>query len=124
MQFVELTPRPTKSKIMFSITALPLWQTSIYLRSALFFLFLSQQARCEVIVKYTNCNILEHEWIRTGIRTLEAQIDKKIRTMKLGKILLVLIKKECIYNTWINWINKLQEIVEDSEKTSACFQRG
>ena len=44
--------------------------------------------------------------------------------MKLGKILLVLIKKECIYNTWINWINKLQEIVEDSEKTSACFQRG
>ena len=38
---------------------------------------LFQQARCEVIVKYTNCNLLEHEWIKTGIRTLEAQIDKK-----------------------------------------------
>ena len=22
-----------------------------------------QQARCEVIVKFTNCNLLEHEWI-------------------------------------------------------------
>ena len=38
---------------------------------------LFQQARCEVIVKYTNYNLLEHEWIRTGIRTLEAQIDEK-----------------------------------------------
>ena len=54
---------------------------------------------------------------------LEAQIDKKIRTLKLGKMLLVFIKKECIY-TCINWINKLQEIVEDNKKTSACFQRG
>ena len=36
---------------------------------------LFQQARCEVIVKYTNFNLLEHEWIGTGIRTLEAQID-------------------------------------------------
>ena len=37
----------------------------------------------------------EHEWIRTEIRTLEAQIDGKIRALKLGKMLLVLIKKEC-----------------------------
>ena len=37
---------------------------------------LIQQARCEVIVKYINCNFLEHQWIRTGIRTLEAQIDE------------------------------------------------
>ena len=38
---------------------------------------LFQQARCEVIVKYTNSNLLEHEWIRTGIRTLEAKIEEK-----------------------------------------------
>ena len=45
--------------------------------------------------KYTNCNLLEHKWTGAEIRTLEVQIDKKIRTLKLGKILLVLIKKEC-----------------------------
>ena len=56
-----------------------------------------EQARCEVIVKYTNCNLLEHIWIRTGIRTLEAQIDEKIKTLKLGKMLLVLRKKECMF---------------------------
>ena len=38
---------------------------------------LFQQARFEVIVKCTNYNLLEHEWITTGIRTLEAQIDGK-----------------------------------------------
>ena len=38
---------------------------------------LFQKARCEVITKYTNCNLLEHELIRTGKRTLEAQIDEK-----------------------------------------------
>ena len=38
---------------------------------------LFQQARCEVITKYTNSNLLEHELIRTGKRTLEAQIDEK-----------------------------------------------
>ena len=38
---------------------------------------LFQQARYEVITKYTNCNLLEHELIRTGKRTLEAQIDEK-----------------------------------------------
>ena len=53
-----------------------------------------QEARCEVIVKCTNCNLLEHEWIRTEIRTLEAQIDEKVNTLKLGKMLLVLIKKK------------------------------
>ena len=42
-----------------------------------FRLFKQARARCEVIVKYTNCNLLEHEWIRTGIRTLKAQIDEK-----------------------------------------------
>ena len=53
-----------------------------------------QEGRCEVIVKCTNCNLLEHEWIRTEIRTLEAQIDEKVKTLKLGKMLLVLIKKK------------------------------
>ena len=38
---------------------------------------LFQQARCEEIVKYTNCSLLEYERIRTGIRTLDAQIDEK-----------------------------------------------
>ena len=32
---------------------------------------LFQQARCEVIAKYINYNLLEHDWIRT----LEAQIE-------------------------------------------------
>ena len=30
-----------------------------------------------MIVKYTNYNLLEHEWIRAEIRTLEAQIEEK-----------------------------------------------
>ena len=38
---------------------------------------LFQRARCEVIVKYANCNLLEYERIRTGITTLEAQIDEQ-----------------------------------------------
>ena len=33
------------------------------------------------MVKYTNCNLLEHGWITTGIRTLEAQIDEKSRNI-------------------------------------------
>ena len=43
---------------------------------------LFQQARCEVIVKYTNRNLLEHESIRTGTRTLEAQIDQKNKNIE------------------------------------------
>ena len=39
---------------------------------------LFQQPRCEVIVKYTNCNFQrDMNLIKTGIRTLEAQIDEK-----------------------------------------------
>ena len=44
--------------------------------------WLFQQARCEVIVKYTNCNLLEHEWIRTVIRTLDTQIDEKNKNIE------------------------------------------
>ena len=43
---------------------------------------LFQQSRCEVIAKYTNCNLLEHEWIRTGIKTPEAQIDEKNKNIE------------------------------------------
>ena len=51
---------------------------------------------CEVIVQYTSCNLLEHEWIRIGIRTIEAQIDEKNKNIRAGKMLLVLIIKERI----------------------------
>ena len=44
--------------------------------------WLFQQARCEVIVKYTNCNLLVQEWIRTGTRTLESQIDEKNKNIE------------------------------------------
>ena len=44
-----------------------------------------QEARCEVIVKCTNCNLLEHEWIRTEIRTLEAQIDEKNKNIEAAQ---------------------------------------
>ena len=55
---------------------------------------LFQQAKCEVIVKYTNCNLLDHELIRTGIITLEAQIDEKNKNIETRQnVLLVLIQK-------------------------------
>ena len=41
-----------------------------------------QRARFEVIVKYTNCSLLELEWIRRGIRTLEVQIDEKYKNIE------------------------------------------
>ena len=44
--------------------------------------WLFQQANFEVIVKYTNFNLLEHKWIRAGVRTLEAQIDKKNKNIE------------------------------------------
>ena len=56
-----------------------LWTIDLYLGKFRFFpseirnFRLFQQARCKVIVKYTNCNLSEHEWIKT----LEAQIDEK-----------------------------------------------
>ena len=46
---------------------------------------LFRQAWWEVIVKYKNCNLLEHDSIRTGIRTLEAQIDKKNKNIEAGQ---------------------------------------
>ena len=59
--------------------------------------WLFQQTRCEVIVKYTNCNLLEHELIRTGIRTLEAQIDEKNKNIEARQnVTDSYKKKECI----------------------------
>ena len=56
-----------------------------------------QQARCEVIVKNTNCNLLEHEWIRTGIRTPEAQIDKKNKNFEARQNVTGSYKRERVY---------------------------
>ena len=58
---------------------------------------LFQQARCEVIVKYTNCNLLEHERIRTGIKTLEAQIDEKNKNIKARQNVTGSYKRKRVY---------------------------
>ena len=58
---------------------------------------LFQQARCEVIVKYKNCNFLEHEWIRTGIRILEAQIDGKNKNIDARKNVTGSYSKKRVY---------------------------
>ena len=60
---------------------------------------LFQQARCEVIVKYTNCNLLENESIRTGIRTLEAQIDEKSNNIEAGQNVTGSYKKKSVSKT-------------------------
>ena len=57
---------------------------------------LFQQARCVVIVKYINCNLLEHELIRTGIRTLEAQIDEKNKNIEARQNVTGSYKKESV----------------------------
>ena len=57
---------------------------------------LFQQARCEVIVKYTNCNLLEQERIRAGIKTLEAQTDKKIKNIEARQNVAGSCKKESV----------------------------
>ena len=60
---------------------------------------LFQQAKCEVIVKYTNCNLLEHERIRKGIRTLEAQIDEKTKNIKARQNVTGSYKRKRVYFT-------------------------
>ena len=44
--------------------------------------WLFQQAWYEVIFKNINCNLLEHEWIRTGVRTLEALTEEKNKNIE------------------------------------------
>ena len=111
-QVVGLTPRPIKSKIIFSISASYQIENNTFYKSPTFVANTNLFTFCtfwdfdfssvkRYIVACKNSNIClakhgaEHEGIRTGIRTLEAQIEEKIRTLKLGKMLLVLIKKEC-----------------------------
>ena len=60
--------------------------------------WLFQQARCEAIVKYTNCNLLEHESIRTGIRTLEPQIDEKNKNIEARQNVTGSSKKKSVVN--------------------------
>ena len=78
--------------------------------------WLFQQARCEVTVKYTSSNLLEHEWIRTGIRTWGSNWQKKIRPLKLSKMFTGSYQNECNlifyfassekHVTWRNkWLN-------------------
>ena len=57
---------------------------------------LFQQARCEVIVKYTNCNLLEHGLIRTGIKTQEAQIDEKNKNIETRQNVTSSYKKKSV----------------------------
>ena len=56
----------------------------------------SQQAKCEVIVKYTYRNLLEYEWLRTGIRTLEAQIDEKNKDIEAWQNITTSYKKSVL----------------------------
>ena len=69
--------------------------------------WLFQQARCEVIVKYTNFNLLEHKCIGTGIRTLEAQTDKKKKNIEAQQNV-TLIKRR-VYGDKTSLFNKLLE---------------
>ena len=58
-QFAGLTTRPIKSKIILDLYLGELFQISFFpseMGNVRFF----QQARFEVIVRYTNCNLLEH----------------------------------------------------------------
>ena len=66
--------------------------------------WLFQQARCEVIDKYTNCNLLEHEWNRTGIRILEVQIDEKNKNIEARQNVGGSYKRKTVYLFWV-WMN-------------------
>ena len=59
--------------------------------------WLFQQARCEVIVKYTNCNLLVQEWIRTGTRTLESQTDEKNKNIEARQNITGSYKKNSVF---------------------------
>ena len=50
------------------------------------------------MVKYTNCKLLEHKWIRTGIRTLEAQVDEKNKNIEAWQNVTGSYKKSVYWN--------------------------
>ena len=53
-----------------------------------------KNASCEVIVRYTRLNLLEHEWIKKGIRKLETQIGQKKEHWSSAKCYWFLKKKK------------------------------
>ena len=57
-----------------------------------------QQARREVIVKFTNCNLLEHELNKNRNKNtqIRAQIDEKNNIEALQNVTGSYIKKDCI----------------------------
>ena len=69
---------------------------------------LFQQVRCGVIVKYTKCNLLEHEWIRAEIRTLEAQIEDKNKNIEARQNVTGSYKKECNSFIFQSFLSKRQ----------------
>ena len=93
-----LTPSPIKSKIFLDLYLGKFFKT-------FFFLFWSGKfpafstGQVWIIVKYTNCNLLEHERIRKGIRTLEAQIDEKTKNIKARQNVTGSYKRKRVYFT-------------------------
>ena len=60
--------------------------------------WLFKQTKCEEIVKYTNGNLLELEWIRTWIRTLDVYIGEKNKNIETRQNVTGSYKKnECNY---------------------------
>ena len=61
--------------------------------------WLFQQAGCEVIAKYTNCNLLEHEWIWVGIKTLWGSNWGRNKNNEARQIVTGSYKKKCIFKS-------------------------
>ena len=82
---------------------------------------LFQQARCEVIIKYTNCYLLEHEWIRTGIRTLETQIDENNKTIEARQIVTGSYRRKRVHLiggfSWGHWLAPSCSFFEEKYQT-------
>ena len=71
--------------------------------------WLFQQARCEVIVKYPDCNLLVHEWLITGIRILQAQIDEKNKNIESLQNVTGSNKRKSVFRTENKEHNKSEE---------------
>ena len=62
-----------------------------------FFFLYSVFSTCKVLsIKYKNFNLLEHERIRTGIRTLEVQIDEKNKNIEARQYVTGSYKKKSL----------------------------
>ena len=80
-----------------------------------------QQPRCEVIVKYRNCNLLEHEWIRTGIKTFETQIDEKNKNIEAGQNVSDSYKKKRVIKMTISKIEWFYVSKETKSQSDSIF---